>query len=286
MELFHADLIAEGLYRITNIIKTSMYLAVGQSSALLLDCGAGVGDIAQFVRTLTDKPLTVAITHGHVDHAMGSGSFGPEVEIFLPAEDRGLYRDHSGLAFRQDFVAGALLRQGKPGSVPESAMWYNVRPVEQLRALRPGDSFDIGGEVIEICPGGGHTRGCVTALFREHRILLLGDACGPNTFLFDTESLSVSQYKANLLVLKERTQGRYDRTLLCHGSGDGDMTLIDGAIWLCDAILEGLDDRDPCVAMGKPVFSAKKKEPNMVIATKDLGDHSSANILYSDITRH
>lgn len=282
MELFQAEALDQGMYRISDAAGTKMYLVVGTASALLLDCGAGAGDVAAFVRGLTDKPLRVLITHGHVDHAMGSGAFGPEVEIYMGEADRDIYREHSTLAMRQDFVARSFQPSGN-GSFP-AVCWYDVRPAEALLPLRPGDLFDVGGEVVEVCPGAGHTHGCVTLLLRQRRMLLLGDACNPNTFLFDTYSCPVSQYKATLQALKQCTAGRYDRVLLCHGPGDGEPNLIDGAIWLCDAILEGRDDHHPCTPMGKPAFSAKKIAPGAPIAVGDIGDHSSANILYSPIT--
>ena len=284
MELFQAEALDHGLYRIADAAGTKMYLVVGTASALLLDCGAGAGDVAAFVRSLTDKPLRVLITHGHVDHAMGSGAFGPDVEIYMGEADRDIYREHSALAMRQGFVARASRLQIGENFQPD-CLWYDVRPAKALLPLHPGDLFDVGGEVAEICPGAGHTHGCVTILLRQRRILLLGDACNPNTFLFDAYSCPVSRYKDTLQALSQCTAGRYDRVLLCHGPGDGEMDLIDGAIWLCDAILEERDDHFPCTPMGKPAYSAKKIAPGATIAAGDIGDHSSANILYSDLTR-
>lgn len=283
MVYFRAEALDEGFYRISDIAGTRMYLAVGTESAVLVDCGVGCGNPAAFVRTLTQKPLRVIITHGHVDHAMGSGTFGPEVEVYMNREDRDIYLEHAQHAVRQGYLLQAA---GRAGLDPEAPLpWYPVRPVEQLLDLQPGATFDLGDEVVEICPGAGHTHGCVTVLFRRRRILLTGDACNPNIFLFDTYSLPVSRYRATLQALKRCTDGRYDRVLLCHGSGDGSMDLVDGALWLCDAILEGRDDQFPCAPMGKRAFSAKKIAPGARIAQGDIGDHSSANILYSNHTR-
>ena len=45
-----------------------MFLVLGETSALLVDTGFGDGDLAAFVKTLTDLPLTVVITHADGDH--------------------------------------------------------------------------------------------------------------------------------------------------------------------------------------------------------------------------
>ena len=42
------------------------FLVEGSERALLIDTCSGVGNLAEYVATLTDKPLTVWVTHGHV----------------------------------------------------------------------------------------------------------------------------------------------------------------------------------------------------------------------------
>ena len=51
------------------------YLLIGEERALLIDCGLGIGDIKGAVEKITDKPILVVATHGHVDHAGGDGQF-------------------------------------------------------------------------------------------------------------------------------------------------------------------------------------------------------------------
>ena len=52
-----------------------MYLLEGDEKALLLDTGYGTGTLRAFVENLTDKPVIVANTHYHPDHAGGNGEF-------------------------------------------------------------------------------------------------------------------------------------------------------------------------------------------------------------------
>ncbi len=53
----------------------NMYLLEGSERALLIDTGYGTGTLRAFVEGLTDKPLLVANTHYHPDHAAGNGEF-------------------------------------------------------------------------------------------------------------------------------------------------------------------------------------------------------------------
>lgn len=53
----------------------NMYLLEGKEKVLLLDTGYGAGNLRAFVEKLTDKPIIVANTHYHPDHAAGNGEF-------------------------------------------------------------------------------------------------------------------------------------------------------------------------------------------------------------------
>ena len=48
-----------------------MYLLIGNERALLIDSGYGKIDLKGIVARLTDKPVTLMLTHGHLDHASG-----------------------------------------------------------------------------------------------------------------------------------------------------------------------------------------------------------------------
>jgi glyoxylase-like metal-dependent hydrolase (beta-lactamase superfamily II) len=79
-----------------------------------------------------------------------------------------------------------LLAQVKPDDYMEPL------PMDRFQELKPGDWFDLGGKGIEINEGAGHTKGSVTVLVPELKILILGDAANGFTFLFDEFSSSVT----------------------------------------------------------------------------------------------
>lgn len=77
------------------------FLVEGSERALLIDTCSGVGNLAEYVATLTDKPLTVWVTHGHVDHVGGAGWFDT---VHLNAADTAAAQDGMALADRKSVV--------------------------------------------------------------------------------------------------------------------------------------------------------------------------------------
>ena len=67
--------VAKDTYIIDMFGEQSPALLVGTEKALLIDTACGDYDLAGLVQKLTDKPLTVVLTHGHGDHAGGAFQF-------------------------------------------------------------------------------------------------------------------------------------------------------------------------------------------------------------------
>lgn len=74
MFTFKTEKLTSRVTRIQAPGEELMYLVEGEERAALLDTGTGVGHLKPCVDKLTDKPVSVLITHGHVDHAMGRRS--------------------------------------------------------------------------------------------------------------------------------------------------------------------------------------------------------------------
>ena len=90
--------------RIWDVSRTAIYLIEGSESAVLVDTGVGVGSLKTVVESITTKPVTVMLTHGHVDHACGAGEFDT---VYMHSADRDLYLGHSQLPVRMGYVSGA-----------------------------------------------------------------------------------------------------------------------------------------------------------------------------------
>jgi glyoxylase-like metal-dependent hydrolase (beta-lactamase superfamily II) len=171
--------IANGVYCINEFGMDAMFLIEGRERTLLVDTGTGACDLPAILRTLTDKPFDVALTHGHVDHAGGIGWFG---NIFLHPADFEAARSVS-LASRQDF-ANRILGMSEGIFDRDAAKVVEFSGLPGLSAIGEGDLFDLGGKHVRVYETPGHTPGGLSFLIEEDRILLSGDACNPNTLMF------------------------------------------------------------------------------------------------------
>ena len=177
-----------GLLRIGNS-GVFMDLIVGAHHALLFDTGYGFGDLRALVEKLTDKPLYVVNSHGHVDHACGNAQFGG---AYIHPADMELCRVHNGREMRlaeletaqvpMDFALEAYLAQG-PG---------------ELMPLCQGQRFELGGLTLEVLELPGHTAGSIGLWCREKRLLWVGDAINAFLWLFLPESCALDTYVSTL----------------------------------------------------------------------------------------
>ena len=272
MELtFKTEKISERVTRIFAFNTELMYLVEGKERAALLDTGSGFGSLRQCVDALTDKPVTVLLTHGHTDHALGAAEFN---DVFISPLDERAYAVHSQPEFRAN--SGQMWPEFAQ-LTPEQII--PAKPFEAMQPLRPGDRFDLGGVSVEVfaCPG--HTPGTLTFLLPEERMLLLGDACNHMVFLFDELALSVSAYRESLLALDAATAAHYDRVLLSHGDGEGVPDMIGRVIEVCDDILAGRSDKAPFEFLGAKAWLAKAVGPD-----RRRTDGGAGNIVFSALT--
>lgn len=268
VEGFRVQELSPRLVRIGGLMHEYMYLVEGDDRAALIDTGGGFGSLREVVGRLTDKPVTVLLTHGHVDHAMGAGEFE---EVWMNRRDIPVFRQHAERGFRIAALRAAQPRwkEWLPAMIPA------VSP-DSFFPLSEEKSFDLGGIHLDVweCPG--HTPGCVVVLLRELRALAMGDACSNFTFLGGPESLSIQEYRASLLRMKSRLAGKFDTVLDAHGTGTLPSDIIDGVIDVCNDVLAGRTDDVPCIFAGHRGVLAKARRPH----TQLRADGKSGNIFY------
>ena len=132
------------------VYNESVYLVEGNDKALLIDAGAWMPHLDKAVAKLTDKPVMLALTHGHGDHVGGVVSF-PEAYIH-PLDT-------------------AMIGQG--------ARQYGIK----VNLLADGEVIDLGGRQIEVLHTPGHTSGSVTFFDKERHYGFSGDAFGSTNLL-------------------------------------------------------------------------------------------------------
>lgn len=247
--------------RITRIFAPGaelMYLVEGDERAALLDTGSGIGFFRPLVEQLTEKPVLVLITHGHVDHAFGASEFPPE-NVYISQEDAYIYEEHAAEAFRK---ANLFELGDAAGAIVPEEDFAPVLPISAYHDLKEGDRFDLGGISVEIyaCPG--HTRGSLAMLIPEEKMVLLGDACNSFTFLFDDYSTTVEEYQQSLMRLDAALAGKFETVLASHGDGWLAPEVIRENIALCQRILDGHADTAPFEFCGiQGLIADTKVEP-------------------------
>ena len=264
---FTAQRLPNGVTEITDLSGVHCFLLEGRDKALLIDTMTGLRGLPAFVATLTDLPVEVALTHGHMDHAGGVFEFG---RCYIHPADIPML-DGRTLPARVGYVRGQL----PPGEAPEASAFVPDGPVEFV-PLKAGNKLDLGGRVLEVLHVPGHTRGSLCYLDTASGDFFAGDACNNNTLLMMDVSATIEEYLGALLALKER-QGDIRRFYLFHGPSLQDKSCIDDNIQCCRDILAGTDDRVPVDFLGRPGYLAKERTPG----TFSRKDGRFGNIVYN-----
>lgn len=226
--MFTHEELFPGLIRISCPGDVYAYLAIGEERAALIDTGLGFGSLKAYVEELTSLPLTVILTHGHLDHAGGAGEFD---RVYIDKADLELALAHSKLDVRLSY-----LPKEERGGAKALAVVELLR--EQCSFLEEAQRFELGGITLCILPLCGHTHGSVCVLFEELRTVLLGDACNSFGFLQLDESLELPVYKQSLERLSSY-KNMYDKVIFSHPHNFGDPSIIPATITLCDEIIRG-----------------------------------------------
>lgn len=264
MVRFRTEELSDSLTRIYGIMGEQMYLITGTEQAVLIDTGTGVGDLRACVESLTNLPITVLLSHGHLDHGKGSGQFET---VYLSPADRELYRVHSAREIRAEYLAPSP-------ALPEVAEddWIPADEPSRFPALENGMAFHLGGLSVEVVSLPGHTPGSCMFLLREPRILIAGDACNFFTMLQGDGCLPVSVYAENLRAVLPQIRGRSDTVLFSHGAFTADENLFTEVLSVCEEVLNRRDDHLPFGFLGSSGFVAKEYDARYVRTDGKIGN--------------
>lgn len=273
-KFFQSKKIYDNVTLIQGLGGVQCYLVEGQERALLIDGLTGVGSLRAYVRELTDLPVMVVITHGHIDH---TGVAYEYKECFINPDDIVLMysKTHSDSAGRLGFATGG---GQKPGFGMEDV--FPAVPVKTY-PVYDGDVFDLGGTSLEVIQVPGHTRGTVVLLDRDNKTIYSGDACNANTLLGLEGSTSIEEYLESLQHLKAY-DGEYEVMWGGHGPMSVPKSIVDDSIRLCEQILARTDDQIPTKSVGgADCLLAKKRGDNYLPV-----EGGFCNIVYSDERLH
>jgi len=182
------------LYSIYDPDSVYCYLFVGEERALLYDTVYGIGSLPAVIKNITDKPVTVVVSHGHGDHVNGAYQFD---EVWMHEADFSMAYSATSENSRRRMLEGLIESKQILPEGFDSDVFINAGPGNLLK-IEPGFVFDLGGLNIEIINMEGHTAGSIGVLARETRVLLTSDAASFHTWMFLPESLPMSRYIAML----------------------------------------------------------------------------------------
>lgn len=207
---FETTIIAPGVHRITEGGMVHAYLIQGETWAVLVDSGFGIGDIGEVVRGLTDLPILVVNTHAHLDHVGGNAHFDTAFihQRESLAEVAETARRFRKMATQDDFPVpfpDGFALEGYAPQVPE--------PTHRLAG---GETIDLGSRVLEVLPTPGHTAGSICLLDEGNRLLFTGDTITDRPLQGIGEGVSMAEYQATLRLLAEMAP---DLDLLLPGHG-------------------------------------------------------------------
>lgn len=187
----------ENVYLMNDNNESTGYIVVGTEKAAVIDTMYGYENIYDVVRTVTDLPLVVLNTHGHIDHVSGDCFFD---EVYINQKDAEL--------------AQSTFRNRTYNKMKKK---YNVKDAK-FKWMQEGDVFDLGGITLEIYEVAGHTPGGVCILDREDRILFTGDSINRHCWMQLEESTSLETFYESLDRLSF-LNGSYDTILSGHTQG-------------------------------------------------------------------
>lgn len=199
MPYYQLTRVKQDIYRITSPENVFMELLIGSDHALLIDTGYGFGDLRSAVREVTDKPLYIVNTHGHVDHTCGNFRF--EENVYISEDDMDLLRRHNQASYRE--YSAELARHtinwetgqefnGLPEDFDPDR--YAEGGVGHICPLREGMVFDLGGKTVRAVSTPGHTRGSISFFYEEENWLYAGDAANMFLWLFGRDAADKETY--------------------------------------------------------------------------------------------
>ena len=206
-KVFTPDYVRE-IAKDTYLLRTDMlfnsFLFVGSEKALLVDTGFGITGLKKMIREITDKPLVVAVTHGHIGCVGGAGDFDSvkihkdDMKLAKFSDNRLLHKAIFLLSpsrYYHKYDSGNLV-SGKPK--------FSAFTKRELKS-----GISLGNRTIDVINIPSHTKGSVVFVDKTTGIAVSGDIVAPLGITFLPGACDLAKYSKNLdsfmNIVEERT---------------------------------------------------------------------------------
>lgn len=207
METYTMTRMSERLTRFDDNITSTCYLLEGSQRNLLIDTGSGAPEnFRKMLEPFAEKPLLLAITHGHADHYANAGLPGLFNTVYMHPDDIAI------LPEMNRFFSMAMGDQGR-----------QLEP-NTLTPLREPGVIDLGDMCIDVLDLPGHSPGSVCFMERDLGLLFTGDAVGSGGefWMQLPNAVTIAQYHKNLADFIKKLPDVKLRLLGGHYSQAGD----------------------------------------------------------------
>lgn len=185
----------DSTWQLEDLFRTYLYLIEGEEEAVLFDAGNGFSGLKEIVSSLTDKPVTVVLSHGHFDHTGCAAEFSSckicEADVAVMEE-----------GFDRECRAAMIQKFSElfQVSLPEEEKKYmnEAKAPGAYSFLKEHDVLELGGRKLEVIAAPGHTRGSICLLDKKNRYLFSGDTiCNREILVYFSHSAAVEDVKAS-----------------------------------------------------------------------------------------
>ncbi len=186
------------------------FVLVGKKRALCIDAGVTKTDWMDWIRKVTDLPVSICLTHSDGDHTANLSCFD---EAWVHPSELPYLKKTAGVHFQ---------------------------------LLAEGDQLDLGGKCLTVLECPGHTPGSIALLEEREKILFSGDTVSLGPVYMFGEKRDMGKYLETLGRLQAMAEdGQFREVYPCHNRCPIGTETIGDLIRCAEGILDGSISGEP-----------------------------------------